>query len=639
MPKPVTEKKTKRKSPRKKKRKPLTIRRAARLALIAAIWAVIAVSALVAWYAADLPAMIESPKFERKSSILMYGADGSQIARYGELKGVSVNVSELPPHLIYAVLATEDRRFYQHAGVDPVGIARAVAANFLHRRVIQGGSTITQQLAKNLFLSRERTLKRKVQEALLALWLEHSLTKDEILSAYLNRVYLGSGAYGVDAAAHVYFNKSARDVNLRESAILAGLLKAPSRYAPDSNPGLAAQRAKVVLKAMADAGYITEKEAGNAALTAPTPQRKPAEGGGSRYFTDWVSAELDKMVGTSDRDLTVQTTLDPVIQAQAELSLAAALRDHGGKGNISQGAIIVMSHDGAIRAMVGGRNYADSQFNRATQALRPPGSSFKPVVYLAALERGMRPGDTIEDAPITTGRYRPENFGNEYHGEVTLETALTLSLNTAAVRLLQKAGVGNALDVARRLGITAALPRDLSLALGSGGVPMIEMAAAYATIADGGLQVLPYAVTAIADNSGAAVYRRSNVIVSGQRVFENGAVRDLTGMMENVVDEGTGKRADLPFFTAGKTGTSQDFRDAWFIGFTDRYVGAVWLGNDDNSPMKGVTGGSLPAQIWHDVMLAAHEKGGANAPRLPVPSSSGRDFGSLIGRIMRPFND
>lgn len=658
----MSEKKSNRKPARKKKKgwiklprwlkkkkgrasgRPLPLR-ILRAGVIAGIWGFIFLLLLTAWYAKDLPRLIDSPQFERHASIVIYGADGSQIGRYGEMKGLSVKVSELPPHLIYAVLATEDRRFYQHHGVDPVGIARAMAANLLHRRVLQGGSTITQQLAKNLFLSRERTLKRKIQEAMLAIWLERSLTKDEILSAYLNRVYLGSGAYGVDAAARIYFDKSAREVNLRESAILAGLLKAPSRYAPDSNPGLAAQRAKVVLSAMADAGYITKKEADAATLKTPHPERKPGDGDGVHYYTDWISAELDKMVGTGDKDLVVRTTLDPDIQKRAEAILAAALQESGEKLNVTQGALIVLDYDGAIRAMVGGRNYNASQFNRVTQSLRPPGSSFKPVVYLTALEQGWHPDDMINDAPLRIGRYRPQNYKNEYLGEVPLHTALTLSLNTAAVRLLQSTGVPAAIDTARRLGIHAALPHDLSLALGSGGVPMIEMAAAYATIGNGGAQVQPYGVTEITESSGRLLYRRSNVIVSGKRVFNPQAIGNLTHMMQEVVDEGTGRRAALPYRAAGKTGTSQDSRDAWFIGFTDQFVAAVWVGNDDNSPMKGVTGGSLPAGIWRDVMMAAHEKGGAFAPRFPsspdtmANDSAGDSFGGLIGRIIRTFNE
>ncbi len=398
---------------RKTKAKKHPILTALKWLTVAGIWFVIAITGLVAWHAADLPKILDSPHFERQAAITFHAADGTLIDRYGDVHGASLGVEDLPPHLIYAVLATEDRRFYGHAGVDFEGLLRAMAANIRAGHVVQGGSTITQQLAKNLFLSNERTLERKVQEAVLALWLEHRLTKDEILSAYLNRVYMGGGAYGVDAAAHLYFNKSAREVDLRESALLAGLLKAPSRYSPASNPGLANKRARVVLGAMADAGYITPEEAKSATLTAPIPRQKPAETGSVHYYTDWIAAGLNELIGATPEDIDVQTTLDPAIQRAAGEALARYLRERGPEVNASQGAVIVMSHDGAVLAMVGGRDYGLSEFNRATQALRAPGSSFKPIVYLAALEQGWQSGDLIEDAPLQIGKYRPENYGND----------------------------------------------------------------------------------------------------------------------------------------------------------------------------------------------------------------------------------
>lgn len=575
-------------------------------ATVAGIWAVIALSIVVGWYASELPKVLESADFERRAAITVKAADGTVLKRYGDLVGVSVTVGDLPPHLINAVLATEDRRFYKHHGIDPVGIARAMFINARAGRFVQGGSTITQQLAKNLFLSHERTLKRKIQEALLALWLEQRLDKDQILGAYLNRVYLGSGAYGVDAASHVYFNKPARDVNLREAAILAGLLKAPSRYAPDSNPGLAAQRAKVVLGAMREAGYITEDEWKKETLNTPAPQRKPTESGGVYYFTDWIASELHDLIGTPDRDLTVETTLDPAIQKQAEEILSRYLRENGEEKHVAQGAVMVMTLDGAIVAMVGGRDHQASKFNRATQAMRAPGSAFKPVVFLTALQQGWKPRDLIDDSPITQGKYRPSNFGNENHGEVPLENALALSMNAATVRLAQQVGIGPVINTARALGIRAKLSRDLSLSLGSSGVPMIEMIGAYGVVANGGNRADPFGVMEIRDENGNYLYRR---MALSKQIFAPYLMRDLENMMRGVVEYGTGRGAALPFPAAGKTGTSQDHRDAWFIGFTDTYVAAVWLGNDDNSPMKAVTGGSLPARIWRDVMMAAHEEG------------------------------
>jgi penicillin-binding protein 1A len=604
--------------PKKKKSKPSRQRKkpewrarvntAFRWSGIGALWAAIILALIIAWYAAELPGLIKSMHFDRRPSIVFHAADGSTIDRYGDTKGESVDVKDLPPYLPHAVLATEDRRFYEHHGVDPVGMLRALGTDIIHAHLVQGGSTITQQLAKNLFLSRERSFKRKVQEMLLALWLEHQLTKDEILSAYLNRVYFGNGAYGVDAAAHVYFGKSARDVDLRESAILAGLLKAPARYSPESNPGLAAKRAKVVLTAMAEAGYISKNSAANASLSIPVPRKKPVEGGGVHYFTDWSASELDDLTGNSEMDMEVDTTLDPAIQTAAENALNQVLREHDNDLHVTQGAVVVMDRGGAIRAMIGGRNYSENQFNRATQALRPPGSSFKPVVYLTALERGWKPDDMIDGSRITAGKYQPANFDNEYPGPVTLEQALAHSLNTAAVRLAQQIGIGQVIDTARRLGIRAELAPNLSTALGSNGVPMLEMLAAYGVFANDGRSVNPYAVTQIKDNGGNLIYSRDDS-ADGLGLFDSRAIGQLDVMLRDVIREGTGTRAAMPHNPAGKTGTSEDFRDAWFIGYTDHYVAAVWLGNDDNTPMKHVTGGSLPAQIWHDVMTAAEEQG------------------------------
>ena len=387
-------------------------RKVIKWAMVAAVWGFIALSILVAWYASELPQVIKATHFDKRPAITFKAADGAMIDHYGDLKGQAYDAKQLPPYLVDAVMATEDRRFYEHHGVDPIGMLRAAGADMLHGHVVQGGSTITQQLAKNLFLSRDRTFKRKIQEMLLAIWLEHRLTKNEILSAYLNRVYLGNGTYGVDAAAHVYYNKSARDLNLRESATLAGMLKAPSRYSPESNPGLAAQRAKVVLAAMADAGYITKKQAARETLTIPMPRQKPGEGGGVHYFTDFVAGELDELVGGVDQDMTVKTTLDPLIQEDAEKALAATLRARGDAAHVSQGAIVVMDHQGAIVAMIGGRDYEASQFNRATQSLRPTGSAFKPFVYLTALAQGWKPTGydrwrTDYNGQLSAGKLQP----------------------------------------------------------------------------------------------------------------------------------------------------------------------------------------------------------------------------------------
>ena len=590
-----------------KGRRPGFFMRLLKFGLVAGIWCMIVAGTIVAWYAVELPQITKTAELTRRNSITVTGQDNTVLARYGDLQGVRTPVSELPAHLVYAVLATEDRRFYQHFGIDPIGIVRAMVTNIAEGKVAQGGSTITQQLAKNLFLSPARTVKRKVQEALLALWIEHHLTKDEILSAYLNRVYMGSGTIGIEAAAEVYYNKPAKDLNLRESATIAGLLKAPSRYSPQANPGLSAERANVVLAAMADAGYISEEEARSMTSVPPAPRKKPTEANSIRYFTDWVTRDLDLLIGAPKLDVFVTTTIDPDIQNAAEKALATQLREHGADKKISQGAIIVLDYDGAVLAMVGGYDYQRSQFNRAAEARRQPGSSFKPFVYLAALQNGWDEDDSILDAPITEGKYRPGNYDGEYHGEIPLRYALAFSLNTAAVRLAQYIGVGSIADTARAAGIRAPLHPDLSLALGTAEVPMIEMVNAYATIARDGYYIDPYAITRITDKKGRLLYQRSNA-VPARRTLDPRAVNELQDMMTLVVTEGTGRGAQGPYRLSGKTGTSQEFRDAWFIGFTDRYIAGVWVGNDDNTSMKKVTGGSIPARIFRDTMTAAHSK-------------------------------
>jgi penicillin-binding protein 1A len=642
-----TKKSTKKSSSRRKKKGSSAqgiLLKATRLMLIVGVWACIGVAALVAWYAAELPSIIEKPGFERKPAITVKDIEGNSIARYGELKGINVDVSELPPHLVYAVMAIEDRRFYTHFGVDPLGLLRAVVRNTVEGRVVQGGSTITQQLAKNLFLSRERTLKRKIQEAMLALWLEAKLSKDQIMTAYLNRVYLGAGTYGVEAAAQTYFNKSARDINLREAATLAGLLKAPSRYSPLSNPKLAQERANTVLNAMEDAGYITDATAGKMIETAPKIEEKSGDGDSVRYYTDWITGDLDKLIGTPNEDIIIETTLVPEIQQAAERSLEKILEDEGKDKNVSQGAVVVLGRDGAVLAMVGGKNYGESQFNRAAQAYRQPGSSFKPVVYLTALEHGYTPDSIVIDGPITTGKYRPTNFKSEYYGEVPLNVALAYSLNTISYKLAKEIGIGYVIGTAKRLGIEAELSRDLSLALGSSGIPMTQMATAYATIANDGYAVKPYAIRRITDKDGKLIYQRSpKALQSGRPMFEPYIMQSLKGMMRGVVEFGTGQGAKFGVPSAGKTGTSQDFRDAWFTGFTDDYIAAVWVGNDDNSSMKRVTGGSIPARVWRDVMVAATNSGkGRNLSASSLSSSApdgtslgeSDDFGSLLQRLL-----
>ncbi len=596
--------------------------------IVLALWGGIIVGGICAWYAQELPYITRNANFEREASITVLAADKSIIGRYGDDKGENIAAADIPKNLVYAVLAVEDRRFYSHWGVDVIGFARAMFVNATRGKVVQGGSTITQQLAKNLFLSQERTLKRKIQEAMLAIWLEHELTKDQILAAYLNRVYMGSGTYGVDAATRLYFHKDVKDLSLREAASLAGLLKAPSRYSPLSNPGLSKQRTNTVLKLMVDAGYITDKEATDLTNIPPVPTEKPTSGDSAKYYADWVVDQLQDLIGTPEEDIIVETTMNAKIQRVAEESLAKAIAENGEAKKISQGAVITMRPTGEVVAMVGGNNYAANQFNRATQARRQPGSSFKPVVYLTALENGWGPDDIIVDEPFTEGRYRPKNFGGEYYGPVTIATALMLSLNTVSVRLTKAVGPDKVVDMGHRLGITSKLNADLSLALGTPTLPPLEMITAYSTLANGGIAIQPYAITKITNEKGKLYYQRRPPSDT-MRVVSSMYIDTLTQMMQNVIEYGTGQRAKLGYPAYGKTGTSQDSRDAWFIGFTPELVSLVWMGNDDNSPMKNVTGGSFPAGVWRDVMSSAR---GIYPAVHYAREPSG--FDNLMGRLM-----
>jgi penicillin-binding protein 1A len=584
-----------------------------RAAALAAIWGTVAGLFAFVYFAWDLPDIHRVTQAERRPAVTMLAADGTQFARYGDLHGDLVEVRDLPPHLVEAVLATEDRRFYYHFGIDPIGLARAVWVNWREGRVVQGGSTITQQLAKNLFLTPDRTLRRKVQEAMLAVWLEATYGKDQILAAYLNRVYLGAGTYGVEAAAETYFGKSATEVNLREAAILAGLLKAPSRFSPASNPRLAMERAEVVLQAMLDAGHVSAAEIEAIRNAPPTPRRKP-DGEGWRYYADHVGEQVRAILGPEHGDVVVRTTLDGAVQQAAERRLSAALAGPGAQANAGQGAVVVMGHDGAVRALVGGGDYGESQFNRATAALRQPGSAFKPFLFLAAVEAGMNADTLVDAAPIRIGSWRPENFESGHTGVMTLRDALAHSVNTAAVRLADQVGVERMRDAARRLGIERPLGQDLSLALGTSELTPLELTGAYAALANGGRAVHPYSVVEIRDPEGRLLYRRE--ASPAGPAASPGAVAEVNRMMMAVMEYGTGKGARLDRMAAGKSGTSQDHRDAWFVGFTGDLVAGVWLGNDDNAPMKRVTGGGLPARVWREVMTDAHQ----GRPPRPLPA-------------------
>ncbi|HEY3918504.1 MAG TPA: PBP1A family penicillin-binding protein [Stellaceae bacterium] len=616
-------------------KKPSRKGRLARLGLLAGLWGLIAGLGIIGFFALTLPDTSDLAAVQRKPSITLLASDGSLIATYGDLFGEPLHLKDMPKYLPAAVIATEDRRFYSHFGIDPIGLLRAAFSDLRAGHVVQGGSTITQQLAKNLFLTPDRTFTRKIQEALLALWLEHKFTKQQILEIYLNRVYLGAGTYGVDAAARRYFDKSARDVTLYEAAVIAGLLRAPSRFSPANDKEAAAGRAQQVLANMVDAGYLTEAQAQTADLQKSQLAKAPSLSRGSRYFADWVVDQVDGFSGTQDRDLVVTTTLDPKMQAAGENAVANTLDQDGDKYDVGQGALVAMSPDGAIRTMVGGDDYADSQFNRATQALRQPGSSFKPIVYLAALERGLQPGDHFIDQPIRIGNWEPHNFENKYRGDVTVADAIAESLNSVAAQVLQRAGVDNVIATARTLGITSDLAHDASLALGTSEVSLTELTAAYAAFASGGIGAWPYGIIEIRDAHGGVIYRRDG---SGPgRVIDPAIAGTMNQLLSGVIAYGTGKAARLDRPAAGKTGTTQDSRDALFVGYTADLVCGVWFGNDDDSPMKRVTGGTLPARTWHSFMMAATR--GMPVRPLPgetVPAIATAGSGSMASPVSSP---
>ncbi len=567
----------------------------------------------VAWFAHDLPNLDKLQTFERSPGIMIYDHSDQLIASYGDIVGNYIKYEQLPKSLINAVLATEDRRFFEHSGMDIWGLARAMVANIKAGSIVQGGSTVTQQLAKNVFLTPKRTIKRKIQELLLSFWLENHFSKQEIFEIYLNRVYLGAGSYGVDAAARKYFGKSATEINLHESALLAGLLKAPSRYAPTNNAQLAKQRTKQVLLNMQDAGMLSEQATNMAINQLDIALKfKKVEAGSTRYFTDWVIDKLPKYIGRIEGDLIVKTTLDSKLQLTGEKIITNNIEKVKDSKNVTQAALVAMEPDGAIRAIIGGINYNNSQYNRATQAMRQPGSAFKLFVYLAAIEAGRTPNSWVEDKPVQYGRWAPKNYGHNYLGDILLREAFYRSINTVAAQLANEVGANRIIEMARRLGITAKLKADLSLALGTNEVSLLEMTTAYAHLASGGKRVTAYAITHIRQKDGRFIYKRKPS-KSGY-VIRNNVARMMNDLLTDTVERGTGKNAYFGRPAAGKTGTSQDFRDAWFIGFTPHLVTGIWVGNDDNAPMRKVTGGSVPALIWRDFMRTAH----IGKPALPI---------------------
>ena len=578
---------------------------------------------LVLMLALAVPAFRETSDEDwlKKSELAVTFLDryGTEVGSRGIKHNDSVRLDEFPDHLIKAVLATEDRRFYEHFGIDVPGTFRAVLTNARAGGVVQGGSSITQQLAKNLFLSNERTLERKVKEAFLAIWLETRLTKNEILKLYLDRAYLGGGTFGADAASQFYFNKSAREVTLSEAAMLAGLFKAPTKFAPHINLPAARGRANVVLDNLIEAGFMTEGQVFGARRNPATAvdrrhERTP------NYYLDWAFDEMRKLANTLPKSVhesvfVVRTGLDTGLQQVSEDAIESMLRQHGQQYNASQAATVVMETDGTVRAMVGGRDYGESQFNRATDALRQPGSSFKPYVYATALSNGFKPSSIVVDGPICLGNWCPQNYGRSFSGATTLTSALVRSINVIPVKLSISLGDGNArrgrdkiVATARAMGIRTPLTDTPSLPIGAAEVTVLDHTGGYATFPNGGMAVTPHAILEVRSAGGDLIWRFDRDGRKPRRVISEQVAADMNMMMNKVVEEGTARRAILDGIkAAGKTGTTNDYHDAWFVGFTGNYVAAVWYGNDDYSSLNNMTGGSLPAMTWHQIMAYAHQ--------------------------------
>ena len=544
---------------------------------------------------------------------------GQEVGRRGLHLDDSYKLEDFPDYMIKAALATEDRRFYDHWGIDPIGTARALMVNAQGGGVVQGGSSITQQLAKNLFLTNERSLERKIKEAFLAVWLEFHLSKDQILKLYLDRAYMGGGAHGVVAASDYYFGKPAKDLTLAESAMLAGLFKAPTKYAPHVNLPAARARANEVLRNMVEAGFLTEGQIQIARRNPATPVNRNRETTPD-FYLDWAFEQVKALATAKklgqDRVLIVKTPLDTNLQRHAEQTLEDMLRQHGRQYKAGQGAMVVMDVDGAVRSIVGGRDYGQSQFNRATDALRQPGSSFKPFVYAAAMTTNpkLRPNSVVVDQPICLGNWCPQNYGRSFSGSMPLVSALARSINSIPVRMSLEIGKGNAkagraviIDTAKRMGLVHPLSDSSSLPIGAAEVTVMDMTASYAVFANGGRRADPYAAWEVRNSSGEIIYRRDRA-VEPKQVLETRVVNDMNFMLNKVVEEGTGKRAILEGIkAAGKTGTTNAYRDAWFVGYTGNLVAAVWYGNDDHSTMNDMTGGTLPAMTWKEVMAVAHQ--------------------------------
>lgn len=565
-------------------------------------WGIILGGAILAYYLFTLPNIDALWKQAGTPQLQIFDSRHTLLTKGARRRRVQISYEDLPIHLVLAVLAIEDRQFFIHNGIDIRGLGRAFLANIRAGEVVAGGSTITQQLAKNVFLHHQRTFARKIRELILALWLEARFDKREIFTLYLNRVYFGAGAYGIHAASDIYFSRHPQQLSLQQAALLAGLLKAPSQYTPTHNRAGAIHRAELVLAAMHDAGFISADVVRDTDFASMAINSSPASS--AHYALDWIYDILPNYIGTPDGNIDIFATIDADMQSTAEAVLHRQLATHGARLNVGEAALIAMTPDGAIRALVGGHSYRDSQFNRAIYARRQPGSAFKPIVYLTGLRAGLNPRTQLIDAPITIEGWSPRNYDNNYHGTVSIADAFAHSLNTVAVRVSEYAGRDNVIDMARSLGIYTPLAPHPSIALGSFEVTLLDLTAAYASFANGGYPTFPYIIeNVIAENDLVIYDRRAGV---ADKIITSNELSAITKMMRGVIEFGTGQQAQMKNVEiAGKTGTSQNWRDAWFIGFSGELVVGVWLGNDDGSPTHRVSGGSLPAMIWHDFMTSA----------------------------------
>jgi penicillin-binding protein 1A len=582
------------------------------LALIGGL-GILAVAVFIGYCAYTLP--LTHPAAEQSPAAVVYATGaGTPFAARGIYRGEKLAADRLPKNLVQAVVAIEDRRFFEHRGIDPRGILRAAWRNLWGHRGTEGGSTITQQLARLTYLSPERALRRKVQEIMLGFWLESRLGKNEILANYLNAAYFGAGAFGVDAAAHRYFDKKASDLDVAEAAMLAGLVRAPSHLAPSRNPKAASRRMDLVLDAMVETGALDKAGAAAARTHPPQLAMPPEVEPDDNYFLDTAEVEVKRLVGTPPLDLTVTTTFDPRLQDAAEQVVKNWLSGEGSQRHVGQAALIAMAPDGAILAMVGGRDYAESQFNRATQAHRQPGSLFKVFVYLTALSNGYTPDSAMIDQPVDIDGWQPKNYDERYRGRVTLRTAFAQSLNSVAAQLARAVGIDKVIAMAKSLGVQSDLPEVQSLALGSVEVTLIEMTRAIDAIATDSKSIEPYMIRSIKSQTAAPLLYTRPETTADRPNWNWPAMMQL---LEAVVTEGTGKAARIDRRSAGKTGTTDEYRDAWFVGFTSDIVVGVWVGNDDNSPMDKVAGGEIPAKIWHDFVTEAEKI--IAKPGMPAP--------------------